>query len=107
MTLTLMPEEPSIVANMENSGIGPVTSAEVSKAMRQHAPKLKPLVWKVRSKLSVVAGSRDDDFYYDIFLHMGIAAWSRDRCLGVYKSLEEAKAAAQADYERRVRGLFE
>lgn len=91
MTLTLMLEEPSIVANMENSGIGPVTSAEVSKAMRQHAPRLKPLEWReIRIPNGNVYKTKDLLTKQSIWRH------SKEDC-----------DKYEADYERRVRELFE
>ena len=98
MTITLMPEEPS--DEMIDDGCtycwdddrwvkgGTMTGSY--KAMRQHAPKLKPLVWEEYIDAS---GGK-----YFCAKAIGITFHALD---------EYDKADKQADYERRVRELFE
>lgn len=93
MTLTLMPEEPS--GKMQNAAWSAPTSRDgpvqgpAYKAMREHAPKLNPLVWVWWRPRQVFYAEDPFDPHNELM--------AKD---------DAEKAERQAEYERRVRELF-
>ena len=132
MTLTLMPEEAS--DDQHNSArdwskekygipIGYDASEGCYKAMRQHAPKLKPLVWDYTQEF-LMAQAEFSFGFYSIFvdedspsgrMYCQFHAKKDGDCMygaitlneDKYLELDDLQKLAQADYERRVRELFE
>lgn len=127
MTLTLMPEEPSSEMNTAFAKScdehGQVLARYGYKAMRQHAPKLKPLVWDCTQEF-LMAQAEFSFGFYSIFMDedspsggmycqfhakkdgdcmYGAITLNEDK----YLEFDDLQKLAQADYERRVRELFE
>lgn len=90
------------------------------EALADAAPKVKPLEWRRRNRAQILAGS-SLGFSYSIKERgpvlecitmpssSGLAISSSYPVFGVgrYKTLDEAKAAAQSDYESRILSALE
>lgn len=91
----------------------PEAKAEVAKRIAKHAPRVKALEWKDRD--SAEGGywfARTPFVEYRLYKEEdgGFRSWFAMSGLGFDSetgTIEEAKAAAQADYERRVWECFE